>query len=340
MPAHDQEYELPYYAGKEASLRTLFGVETVVVGNDEIVVNGRRLAVLDDVIIALEPSKLPPALRARLGEQSDAPSTPFAADIQYSFGQEWQAHPDVLPEHADEFADYFDLIDLGELAGARVADIGCGSGRWATFVAPACSELVVVDYSEAVFVARANLRAADNVIFVMADALDLPFAPDSFDFLYCLGVLHHLPVGAREALGRLAPLASRLLVYLYYALDNRPWYFRGILSTVTAVREVLARVRRPSLRTAITWLITLSVYWPVSVLGRWLAPLGAARWLPLAEAYAGKSVRRLRQDVYDRFFTAIEQRFTRREIESWAADLGDIRVSERQPYWHFLITRR
>lgn len=331
---------MSYYAGKEGSLRALFGAEALTVDADAIVVDGRRLPVLDDVIIALEPGKLPPSLRARLGGQPDAPSTPFAEDIQYSFGQEWQAHPDVLPEHTGEFADYFDLIDLGELAGARVADVGCGSGRWATFVAPLCRELVVVDYSEAVFVARANLRTADNSIFVMADALDLPFAPGSFDFLYCLGVLHHLPVGAREALGRLAPLASRLLVYLYYALDNRPWYFRGILSAVTGVRTVLARVRQPALRTAITWLITLTVYWPVSVLGRWLAPLGAARWLPLAEAYAGKSVRRLRQDVYDRFFTGIEQRFTRRDIESWAADLGEIRVSDGQPYWHFLITRR
>lgn len=330
---------MSYYVGKEQSLGALFGADAVTVHADAIIVDGRRMPILDDVIIALEPGKLPPSLRARLGGHPDAPSTPFAEEIQYSFGQEWQAHPDVLPEHAGEFADYFDLVDLGELSAARVADIGCGSGRWATFVAPACRELVVVDYSEAVFVARANLRAADNVIFVMADALELPFAPDAFDFLYCLGVLHHLPLGAREALGRLAPLASRLLVYLYYALDNRPWYFRGILSAVTAVRTVLARVRRPGLRTAITWLITVSIYWPVSVLGRWLAPLGAARWLPLAEAYAGKSMRRLRQDVYDRFFTSIEQRFTRHEIESWATDLGDIRVSDGQPYWHFLVNR-
>jgi len=328
-----------YYEGRLGELEDIFGAEKVSLVAGGLDVDGRFLPVVDDVIVALDGDRLPATVRARLErapDPSSGSSTPFAADVQRSFGEEWTTYPDILPEHEAEFDAYFDLVALDSLAGLRVADLGCGIGRWSHFLAPRCASIVLVDYSEAVFVARRNLAGAPNAIFVMADLLDLPFRPGAFDLAVCLGVLHHLPTDALDALRRLAPLAERHLAYLYYALDNRPAYFRWMLAGVTATRRGLTRIRSPRARAAVTTAITAGVYLPLSRAGSVLAPAGLARYVPLVETYRGKSFTRLRQDAYDRFFTSIEQRFTRDQIRGLSDTFAQVTISDGLPYWHFL----
>jgi hypothetical protein len=57
--------------------------------------------------------------------------------------------------------------------------------------------------------------------------------------------------------------------------------------------------------------------------------------IPLYEGYRGNSLKRIEQDVYDRFFTQIEQRVTRKEIMSLKDTFSEIVISEGLPYWHF-----
>lgn len=321
-----------HYADKLDLLERIFGPGTTL-ADDAVVVGGTRLPVIDDVIIALPPDRRP----ASTGGPGEAPD--FAPEVQATFGDQWQRYAEVTDEHRREFAQYFDLVRLDELADQVVADIGCGSGRYAACAAPYAGSLVLVDFSEAIFVARRNLEAHRRAVFVMGDVLDLPFRPGAFDLVYSLGVLHHLPVPALDALRRLLPLGSRFLVYLYYALDNRPWYFRTILAAADRVRRRLAGLRSPTARGAAVWAITLAAYWPMARLGSLLGPTPLQRRVPLAEFYAGKPLRRLRQDAHDRFLTPIEQRFTRAEIEGFDDD-WDVRVSDGLPYWHFLCVPR
>ena len=158
--------------------------------------------IVDDVIILIDPSQYPAGLNKHLGQAKAGPeNTPldFAEDIQYTFGSEWQAFPKILPEHEQEFLQYFDLIDLHELKDLRVCDLGCGIGRWSYFLDNLCRELILIDFSEAIFVARRNLAHTENTLFFMGDLTRLPFMEDFCDFMFCLGVLHHLPVPALEA---------------------------------------------------------------------------------------------------------------------------------------------
>lgn len=329
-----------YYADKIDSLRDVFGAAAVELVPGGLRVDGRFLPIIDDVVVALPGNRLPDRLRRDWSVGPDGPATPtFAPDIQRGFGEEWLAHPRILREHEREFHDYFDLVDVEVLAGQRLCDLGCGIGRWSTFLADRCRELVLVDYSEAIFVARHNLRDSGNCIFVMADVLDLPFCDDAFDLVYCLGVLHHLPVDALDALRTISRLAPRHLVYLYYALDNRPPYFRWLLGLVTALRVQLARVGSTRARVILTGMITVGVYGPLLGLGALARPLGLERFIPLVETYAGKSSARLRQDVYDQFFTRIEQRFSREEILRLTDTFSSVKVSDGLPYWHFLCER-
>jgi len=312
-----------YYRGKVATLQQIFGVADVEVKRHSVRVGSVEFPVRDDVIDVM-------AARA---------TTDFAEDVQYTFGAEWQEHRAILPEHATEFAQYFDLVDLRSLRDARVCDLGCGSGRWSFFLKDHCRELVLVDFSEAIYVARDNLRGAAHCLFFKGDLLSLPFGRNFADFIVCLGVLHHLPVPCLDAVKALARLAPRMLIYLYYALDNRPPFFRALLRLVDGARTRLSRIRSPRFRRAFALFGAVAVYRPLITLGHLLRPLGLGRHVPLYDVYRGKSTRRIQQDVYDRFFTRIEQRVSRRQIEGLRGVFSSVRVSPEFPYWHFLCER-
>ncbi len=168
----------------------------------------------------------------------------------------------------------------------------------------------------------------------------LPFRKDFADFAICLGVLHHLPINALEAAQHISTYAPEHLIYLYYALDNRPAYFRWLLSGVTLLRKKLSTIHSPFWREVISRFLMINLYLPFIGLGYLLRPFGLASKIPLYEVYAGKSLKRIQQDVYDRFFTRIEQRFSRKEIENLSNTYKEIIISDRAPYWHFYCRRK
>jgi len=329
-----------YYADKTESLRAIVGAD-VTVSDDAVTAGGRRYPVLDDVIILTEPARWTGSVSRRLGAARAVPpgGAPFAEDIQFTFGSEWSLYDRVLPEHEAEFRRYFDLVDLASLKDSRVCDLGCGIGRWSRFLAGRCRELVLVDFSDAIFAARKNLSSERNALFFMGDILSLPFAGDFCDFLFCLGVLHHLPTPCLAEVRSLKRFSPRLLVFLYYALDNRPFYFRWALAAVTAARRILSRVRSPGFRRLFSKAGAVLLYKPLVALGRMLDLFGKGSLVPLYDFYKDRSLPRIEQDVYDRFFTRIEQRVTRRDIESLRDSFSEVTVSPDLPYWHFTANR-
>ena len=329
-----------YYKDKISSLSEIFGYEKIELVHDKIIIGEKVFPIIDDVIIALSPSKYTPKVKQLLNVSTKIQKKDFAEDIQETFGAEWEEYNEILPEHKLEFESYFDLIDLNDLKDKRVTDLGCGIGRWAHFVAPIAREIVLVDFSDAVFVARNNLRQNPNCIFIMSDILDLPFEEKFSDFIYCLGVLHHLPVDCLDATRKLSKYSNNLLIYLYYGLDNRAFYFRFVLNLVTLLRIVLSSIKSKILRSILTEVLMWSLYIPIIKFGRVLSKFGIGRFIPLHEFYSGMSLKRIRQDVYDRFFTRIEQRVTRLEIQSLEDTFNSVEISTKQPYWHFLCRNK
>ncbi len=330
-----------YYDDKIETLRSLFGTQDMSLEADCLLVEGRRYPILDDVIILLEPSQYPLGLRYRLGlsEQSSVGTDEFAPDIQHTFGEEWQEFPELLEEHKLEFQGYFDIVDMAGLGDKRVCDLGCGNGRWADQLRDKVKELVLVDFSEAVFVARKNLAGAKNTLFFMADLKRLPFRDNFADLIYCIGVLHHLPTDALDEVRGLAKYAPRLLIYLYSALDSYPVHFRIIFALVNLLRRAVCKTKNAAFRLAFTWIAMFLLYHPLIALGFVLRPFGLSKHVPLFQFYHDKSLERIRQDVYDRFFTHIEQRFSRAQIATLKDTFSKVTISDSLPVWHFLCER-
>ena len=68
--------------------------------------------------------------------------------------------------------------------------------------------------------------------------------PQSFDLVYCLGVVHHLEqpqVGVR-ALAKLVRPGGELRLYVYKTLDDEPAWKQLIFTGVTALRRLTTRL--------------------------------------------------------------------------------------------------
>ena len=331
-----------YYENKLEILSEIFGTSEIELGSASLNVSGKVFPIVDDVIIFLKPHQIPSLIAEKIkcNSQDEEIAPSIAKDIQYTFGEEWKTYNKILPQHQKEFKLYFDLIDLEALESKRICDLGCGIGRWSYFLKDIAKEIVLVDFSESIFEARKNLSESDNIIFIMADILDLPFQDDTFDFIFSLGVLHHIPSPALQSVRKLSNLAPEFLVYLYYALDNRGILYKLIFYLVDLIRNLISNITSSTTRKILTEILMWQLYIPTIFVGKIMSMLGVnASKVPFYSIYGHMNLGRIRQDVYDRFFTRIEQRVTKKEIQKLSDTFSEIIVSEGLPYWHFLCRK-
>ncbi len=257
------------------------------------------------------------------------------------FGDEWtRFDQSALPEAERRrlFDEYFAVFPWDRIGASSVGfDAGCGSGRWAMLAAPRVGTLHAVDASAAALeVAKRNLSGLPNVVTHCASIDALPFDDASMDFGYSLGVLHHVPdtAAAIASCARKLKRGAPLLLYLYYAFDNRPRWFRAAWQVSDLGRRAISRMPH-GMRFATSQLLAASVYWPLARSARVLGQLGMrVDNMPLS-AYRDRSFYVMRTDALDRFGTRLEQRFTREQIRSMMHEAGleQITFSDSVPYW-------
>ena len=144
------------------------------------------------------------------------------------FGDEWENYDQAQSnlKLKEAFNQYFSIFPSSVLNEDSYGfDAGCGSGRWAKYIAPQVKHLHCIDPSEkALQTAMNNLIENNNVSYECASINDTSSLENSYDFGYCLGVLHHVP-DTKSALNKCVSLLkqnSPLLVYIYYRFDNKP----------------------------------------------------------------------------------------------------------------------
>ncbi|MFN8308953.1 MAG: class I SAM-dependent methyltransferase [Chitinophagales bacterium] len=276
----------------------------------------------------------------------ERPNENIDFSVVNSFGEEWKKFHQFKDEEIQKLgSEYFDIVGENIVnKNTYGIDIGCGTGRFTKYLADKIGFMEAIDPSEAIFTADKLLAGVDNVRLSMASTDNIPFADQSFDFGMSIGVLHHIPNTAKaiQDCVKKIKIGGYFYVYLYYSLDNRSFFFKFLLSIVTAIRYVTSRLPM-ALKKLVCDIIAIFVYMPLVLLGRFFKMIGlsgVANKLPLS-VYQNYTFFIIRNDALDRFGTTLEQRFSRVQITEMMQNAGleEVRISDGVPYWHAIGRR-
>ena len=263
-----------------------------------------------------------------------------------SFGDEWEKFNIFSDDEINNAGkQYFDIVKQDILTkDTIVLDAGCGSGRWSRFIAHKVKFVEAIDPSKSIFYAKNNNFDIKNIRFSHAGIENIPFKNESFDFIFSLGVLHHIPK-TEEALLMLFKKLKKggsILLYLYYSFDNRSSFYNFLFKPINFLRYLISKLPK-MMKFLVCDLIAAFVYVPlkfISKLFKFFLRNNFYKKIPLYY-YHDKSFNIIRNDSLDRFGTPLEQRFSKLEIKEMLIKVGakEIVFSDSEPYWHVICKK-
>ena len=249
-----------------------------------------------------------------------------------SFSYEWKTFSSMYEEYLDQFLDWIFPLEPVFFDNKLVLDAGCGLGRHVYHAAKFGAEVVGMDISEAVEVAYEHTRHLSNVHTVQADIYYPPFR-EGFDFIYSIGVLHHLPDperGFKTILNLLRPKGS-VFVWVYGRENN--FFMTKIVDPIRKITSRLPVRILDILCIPTTFLlhITTKIYKmldscePTRILARHLP------YNPYFLQISDFCFKHKHSIVFDFLSVPICNFYTRNQFETWfeEADLKNIQISWR-----------
>ena len=217
------------------------------------------------------------------------------------------------------------LWDERDLNGKLVLDAGCGSGRFSEIALKLGASLIAVDYSSAVEASKQNLSAPDKLI-VQGNLAALPILDQTFDFIYCIGVLQHTSEPARivKELLRCLKVGGEITLTFY---ENSSWHV--LWYSKYLVRPLTKRLPKAILLKVIEK--TSPIWFPLTSF-LFSLPGNLSRGfrflIPVANyveyKYANPKIARDEAilDTFDMLSPSYDKPIKKSEIHSWVADSG------------------
>jgi SAM-dependent methyltransferase len=268
-----------------------------------------------------------------------------------SFGHEWSAFDYSESETDDaldtQFSAYCTPIDLTQFnsKSSVAADLGAGSGRWTSRLLPHFSLVYALEPSDGANKVLENKFSKESRMTILQETVGANSIPSgSLDLAMSLGVLHHIPdtgLAIKDVASKIKG-GGIFLCYLYYKLDNKPLYYRGLFWASNSLRWVLSRLPY-AMRRFIARAIASFVYFPLARTAKLLEKRGKnVSNFPLHH-YANMPFVMLQNDALDRFGTRLEQRFSKKEITEMLGnagfDLSTLKFSDVEPFWTFSVKK-
>lgn len=232
--------------------------------------------------------------------------------------------PEFIAQWREQFLRYLGgALDPADLRGKLVLDAGCGYGRHLYLASQAGAEVVGIDLSGGVDVARQTNIDNPRCHIVQANIYDRPLREGRFDVVWSFGVLHHL-TDPRAGFAAIVPFARRdggvvtIWVYGYRGMSftYRLSHMRP-LHRVTRRMSHQARVRASKAVAA----VLSGLYWEPLRLARRAGLAHAVDRLPLSVYVDHSWIERV-SGVSDRLTTPITHFHDRDELIGWFRDAG------------------
>ncbi len=246
------------------------------------------------------------------------------------FGRQWLAFPVVDGYFASTalLADVLGpLVDIREIQGRRVAEVGSGQGRIVRMLLECgASHVLALEPSEAYTVLSANLRdAGSRVTLRRSTGEDLP-GDATLDFVFSIGVIHHIPQPGpvvRAAYRALRP-GGRVVIWVYGREGNE-----ALLTFLLPVRRVTQRLPHRVLE-GLVRLLDVPVVAYAALCRRFDLPLGG--YFRGVLGRFGPRERRL--TLYDQLNPAYAKYYRREEVRELLESAGftDIGLHHRHGY--------
>jgi len=171
---------------------------------------------------------------------------PRASSVD-DFSEQWTEYTAQSGYYASEqmLRDYLGpLLDPEVLRGSDVAEVGSGNGRFVIHLAAYARSVTGIEPSDAVEISRRQTDGLDNVHHVHQDIYDVEM-DRCFDFVFCLGVLHHTPdpVETVKRIHRMLRPYGRAVIWVYGREGNEVY-----LALAKALRVVTTRLSHRSLQ--------------------------------------------------------------------------------------------
>jgi 2-polyprenyl-3-methyl-5-hydroxy-6-metoxy-1,4-benzoquinol methylase len=254
-----------------------------------------------------------------------------------SFGEQWNRYRSVqidsennLNLSAQRFYRWTGW-KKDELRGLRILEAGCGAGRFTQVMLDADATVYSFDLSSAVDACWRTNGPNDNLCLLQADIFQIPCKTESFDRVFCYGVLQHTP-DPKAAFLSLIPFlrpGGEISVdcYIKSRRLNR-WTAKYLWRWITS------RMSRQRLFKVVEWYIpkwlpidTFLAHVPV--IGMWLVGIipcwNYTGMLPLSgEEIVSWAI----LDTFDALASKYDLPQTLEEVSSWfkEAGLGNVRV--------------
>lgn len=113
--------------------------------------------------------------------------------LENKIGEKFNELSDIFPEsiNSSDFRVNAILNFFGDINSKTVLDVGCGKGRFSRITAEKGAIVTGVDISKKLLgTARRKIK---NVNFVRDSATNLSFSNESFDYVFSVEVLEHVP---------------------------------------------------------------------------------------------------------------------------------------------------
>ena len=113
------------------------------------------------------------------------------------------------------------------------------------------------------FCKQFNARTQDKTGKIVPVVITV-YADKSFDFIFSLGVLHHIPktnTALYDLVKKVKP-NCHVLIYLYYNLDNRGAFYKLIFTISNPIRYVIAKLPK-TVKHIVCDISAIGVYLPI-----------------------------------------------------------------------------